>query len=353
MLRLLADASLAALEAAFPPPFSLMRYDGMEELRERLPECDILLCRSTLRVDAALLNLARLKALATASSGTSHIDKNTLAARNIALIDAKGCNAVAVADYVVASLAHLGHRLGVRPQTAAVIGMGEVGRRVEARLRALDIKVYAIDPLRATREPHFVSASMEVLTDCELLCLHADLHDSPPFPSRLLLNAQRLKRLKPGTVLLNAARGELVDEAALPKTELLYCSDVWHNEPSISAETVGFATLCTPHIAGHSIEGKHHAVWLASARLHQYFGLTPVEMPSIKPPPLALPAKANWETCALTLYDPLPETLALKAAKDKKDAFLTLRNAHTSRHDFSEVCGEGVDLLIRPVLGMK
>ncbi|KTD00667.1 erythronate-4-phosphate dehydrogenase [Legionella geestiana] len=353
MPRLLVDASLPALEAAFPPPFSLIRYQSLHELKEQLAHADALLCRSTLEVDETLLKGASLSALATASSGTSHIDKDALAAHGIILIDAKGCNAVAVADYVVACLAHLAQRLSVHPKTAGVIGMGEVGTRVEARLRALNLEVHAIDPPRAVREPDFNSADMDVLSECDLICLHADLHDSPPFPTRGLLNADRLKRLKQGAILLNAARGELVDEAALLKTRLLYCTDVWHHEPDIHAETVAFATLCTPHIAGHSIEGKNNAVWFASARLHRYFGLAPVEMPSIKSKTSALPLKTDWATCALALYDPLPETRALKAAKDKKDAFLTLRKAHTVRHDFGEVCEDGVDPLIQCILGMK
>lgn len=104
-MNILADASLPGLKQAFPKPFHLTEYHHPDEIAQLLPGQDILLCRSTLKVNQSLLKNHCLQYVATASSGTDHLDHLWLGSQNIQVIDAKGSNAQAVADYVVACLA--------------------------------------------------------------------------------------------------------------------------------------------------------------------------------------------------------------------------------------------------------
>jgi erythronate-4-phosphate dehydrogenase len=349
-ITLLADASLPELDHWLPSPFILTRYQHPSDLSEHLKNHDILLCRSTLRVDASLLAHSSITCVATASSGIDHIDSSYLTHHDITLFDAKGSNAPAVADYVMATLAALkkiGRPIGNR---AGVIGVGEVGSRVVRRLHAMGFDVVCYDPLKTAHDTHHTYVSLSQLTECDLLCLHPNLHDSQPFPSRQLLNAHFINKLKPNVTIINASRGGVVDEEALLQAHqpITYCTDVYENEPNIDARVVNIATFCTPHIAGHTIEAKQAAIIQISQHLHQHYDLA---MPAtvqahthsnkthkqsyVQNTALDLfVSKLSWEEDVLNLYNPLIETNQLKTAQNKKTAFITLRQDHRHRHDF-------------------
>ncbi|MDX1836637.1 4-phosphoerythronate dehydrogenase [Legionella taurinensis] len=336
-MPILADASLPDLQTVFPAPFCLTFYQHAEQIPSLLPGKAILLCRSTLKVDAALLHQHTLEYVATASSGTDHLDEAFLTGHGITLVDAKGCNAPAVADYVMASLAWLELNHPLPGRQAGIIGCGEVGLRVADRLQAVQWDVHHYDPPKAEKDPTFRSCSLDELAACDLICVHANLHDALPYPSRNSLNAAFLSRLKPGTVIINASRGGIINETdLLAFPHLGYCTDVYLNEPAVNAAILSRALLCTPHIAGHSIEAKQRAVTLLSDKLHEYYGLKPLHHPSAARQALPVAAdRDSWPSLLLSLYDPVSETNAMKEAGDKQRAFLTLRKAHSFRHDFS------------------
>ncbi|KTD16438.1 NAD(P)-dependent oxidoreductase [Legionella jordanis] len=337
-MNILADATLPGLTAAFPKPFKLSLYHHAKEIPALLPQQNILLCRANLKVDRDLLLNSSLSYVATASSGTDHIDEDFLKTQNIYLIDAKGCNAPAVADYIIAQLAYLKKNTLLQGNKAAVIGAGQVGSKVAQRLKAAGMSVIQFDPPKELRDKSFQSCLLAEVQHCDLISIHANLNALPPYPSRNLINKNVLKRLKDGAIILNASRGGIVNEDDLleAKPSLIYCTDVYQNEPSISANIVRFATLCTPHIAGHSIEAKDSSVKAVSEKLHKALGLlSPPSLPATITKPVDFPARTDWEDCVLSLYNPIYETEVLKNAKDLESTFLTLRKAHQNRHDFA------------------
>ena len=350
-MNILADKSLPDLEALFPSPFHLTYYVDEQGLRQALPKNDILLCRSTLKVTPALLKNSSLQCVATASSGIDHIDTSYLKKHDIRLFDAKGSNARAVTDYVITVLAYLQQQHHV-PQgnKAGIIGWGEVGKRVGARLRHVGFDVIAYDPFLYPPS----DACLDALTACHLLCLHPHYHTSQPYPSAKLVSYDFLNALCPNTIIINAARGGIVDETALlsTATPLIYCSDVYQNEPTPSKDTLHFATLCTPHIAGHSLEAKTKAIEQLSQQLHAHYQLK-APSPRIEPRNLNLPNQAStWQDIVLSLYHPKRDTERLKHAQDKKEAFLALRQAH-HRHDFISYDTTRLDAKIKAILGHK
>lgn len=354
-MNILADASLPGLEAAFPKPFHVTTYHQPDEINQLLLGQDVLLCRAALKVNQSLLKNHSLRYVATASSGTDHLDHLWLNSQNIQIIDAKGSNARAVADYVVASLAVLKQQSLIRGHTAGIVGLGKVGSQVAVRLQAAGLQIRTYDPLKAARET-FHSCSLEELYQVDLLCIHAELHNKQPYPSTNLIHRDFFNRLKPGCVIINAARGGIVNEEALLHTSkpLIYCTDVYLNEPNIDARIIDKSTICTPHIAGHSLEAKYAAVAMVSAALHQIAGLP---LPQFAAPelPNSLKLEKNelWYETVLNIYDPTQETLFLKQALDKKTAFLDLRKQHQMRHDFSRYpTGSIVNNETKLVLGM-
>lgn len=140
-MKILADAALPNLHQWFTEPFTLATYKNQQELFDLVTHQDILLCRSTIQVNETLLSNSTIHCVATATSGTDHIDLDYLKKRNIRLLDAKGCNANSVADYVTASLAFLQQHRLLKGNKAGIIGVGEVGKRVIKRLAAAGFEV--------------------------------------------------------------------------------------------------------------------------------------------------------------------------------------------------------------------
>ncbi len=267
------------------------------------------------------------------------------------MIDAKGANAIAVADYVIATLAFLQKYKGFSGSKAGVIGVGEVGSRVVSRLKAAGMTLLCNDPF--ITDLGFANNSLEELVECDLITIHANLHDSPLYPSKDLLNEGLLKQLKPGTVIINAARGGIVNEEALLKQKsLIYCTDVYNNEPNINKEIIKLATLCTPHIAGHSIEAKYRAVAILSEILHARLNLKPParQLPAVTIE-MPLPLTSAWHDLVLALYNPGNETALLKTSHSLELRFQTLRKAHQNRHDFCNYPVQITDRKVRQILG--
>lgn len=243
-----------------------------------------LMVRSVTRVDAALLEGTQVVFVGTATIGTDHLDLDYLQERGIAYASAPGCNANSVAEYVLSALCVLdgvleclqaGGRVGI-------IGLGNVGKQVLARLRALGIECCGYDPLLSQTQ-ELPLTSLEAVLACDVVCCHAPLTRSGPHPSFHLLGAAQLRQLKPGAVLISAGRGAVVDNQALlalvrERPDLRTVLDVWAGEPAIDLELLAACTLGTPHIAGYSLEGR-----LEGTRrvLNAYCGFLGVPVPAL------------------------------------------------------------------------
>lgn len=334
-MKIIADASIPGLMQAFPAPFELSFYSNLDELKSQLNDNEILICRSTLKVDRMLLDNSSIRVVATASSGSDHFNKEELKQAGISWFAARGSNAVAVADYVMSVLAWFSVYKKRTFQRVGIVGMGKVGQTVSSRIRQLGAELLCYDPLKAELEAGFQSCSLEALSDCDLISIHASLHDGPVHASRNLINQSVLETLKPTTVLLNAARGGIVNETdLLANKQIIYCTDVYQNEPEPSKNILHFASLCTPHIAGHSIEAKLNASRMISEQIHEAYALPCPDFSQFYPEVTSHPLnQSDWQHWLLSIYNPETETQKMKQAKDIKSCFQTLRKAHHFRHD--------------------
>jgi erythronate-4-phosphate dehydrogenase len=350
-MNILADASLPGLIKAFPAPFSLTLYKNNDEVPNLLKNQDILLCRATLRVDHRLLNTNSLRYVATASSGSDNLDQEFLKTKNIISIDAKGCNAISVADYVMSCLGYLDTKYYLQNKKIGVIGLGHVGAIVNKRLKLAGFELRTFDPIKALTEHEFKSCRKEELFECEVLCIHAELHNRAIHPSLNLIDKHFLSQLKSGCIIINAARGGIVNEDALLNEfpRLLYCTDVFFNEPHINPEIIDKSILCTPHIAGHSIEAKYAAVRIVSQKIHALLGLA---LPSYASPILPNDNIENydsWQKASLALYNPIYETSLLKQSLEIESTFLTLRKKHIHRHNFNAYINKSTNSSIKQI----
>ncbi|GAA3900962.1 4-phosphoerythronate dehydrogenase PdxB [Halomonas cibimaris] len=263
-MHLIVDANIPAADACFGAFGRITRIPGREITRAHLDNADVLIVRSVTPVNEALLADTPVRFVGTCTIGTDHIDRDYLTAQGIGFASAPGCNAEAVADYVLAALLGQAEREG-RPlleRCVGIVGAGSVGRRVQARLEGLGVDVAVCDPPRAAREGSAGFVSLEALiARCDVLCLHTPLVRKGPYATRHLLDAGRIAALRPGTWVLNAGRGDCIDGDALYRRldgpgDITALLDVWENEPGIDAALHARAALATPHIAGYSLDGK-------------------------------------------------------------------------------------------------
>jgi len=323
--------------------------------REILRDCDALLVRTVTRVDAELLKGTPVRFVATATSGSDHVDTAYLSGRGIGFAAAGGSNARPVAEYVLCALVLWCEQRDLRltNQTVGIIGCGHVGSMLAGLLEVLGVTVLLNDPPLAEQGDPRRFHDLDTVLNADVVSLHVPLHAGGRHPTVNLVDRSRLRQLGPGTLLINTARGGVVDEAALKNRihgqGMHAVIDVWQGEPAIDAELASSVLLGTPHIAGYSLAAKHRASAMVCRAIGDYFDV-PV---SDRPGPatiaeeigLVLSAdefESQLRRAMLYSYDPrddagrLQQTLNLPAA-ERPAAFTALRHGYRLRPEFSSL----------------
>lgn len=278
-LRIVADAGLARGADLLDALGELRLVPGRAIERRHLAEADALLVRSVTPVSRELLEGTPVRFVGTATSGADHVDAAWLADAGIALCDAAGCNANAVADYCLAALGGLRARTGRRPEDCRVglVGGGNVGALLARKLSLAGVDCVVCDPPRAAAGARGLVA-LEEVGRCRVVSLHAPLTDGGPHPTRGMIGREFLAALPDGAALINTARGAVVDgtalaEALAARPDLTAVCDVWENEPEVDAGLAAKAAVATPHIAGYSRRAKRAAVARLAEGLARAFSL--------------------------------------------------------------------------------
>ena len=274
MLKIVADENIPFACELFSELGEVRLLPGRTMSHADMQGVDVLLVRSVTKVDKTLLAGSNIRFVGTCTIGTDHLDMAYMDAHNIAYSSAPGCNAQGVVQYALCALAKLG-RLE-QPAKAAIIGCGNVGSRVWAALKALGMQCKVIDPQLNKSEISDL-AEFEAIYDCDIICMHAPRVVDGPYPTEKMLGLQELNKLKPGALLLNAGRGECIDNDALltyltNNDDLQVVLDVWANEPHMKPELFKLVKFGSPHIAGYSFEGKVNGTTMIFAKLAEYLG---------------------------------------------------------------------------------
>lgn len=273
-MLIVADENIPLLDAFFAGFGEIRRYPGRSIDAACVKDADVLLVRSVTQVDRRLLEGSQVRFVGTCTIGTDHLDLDYFAQAGIHWSSAPGCNARGVVDYVLGSLLTLTELDGAKlsERVFGVVGAGQVGERLVRVLHGLGWKVLVCDPPRQAREGgDFVSLDT-LLQTCDAISLHTPLQRDGEYPTWHLLGADQLARLRPGTWLINASRGPVVDNQALrelllDREDVHAVLDVWEGEPQVSLDLADLCTLATPHIAGYSLDGKQRG----TAQIYQAF----------------------------------------------------------------------------------
>ncbi|GAB7531856.1 4-phosphoerythronate dehydrogenase PdxB [Pseudomonas sp. 3A(2025)] len=262
-MHIVADENIPLLDAFFAGLGTIRRLPGRAIDRAAVADADILLVRSVTPVDRALLEGSPVRFVGTCTIGTDHLDLEYFAQAGIQWSSAPGCNARGVVDYVLGSLLTLAEIEGVdlHQRTYGVVGAGQVGGRLITVLRGLGWNVLVCDPPRQQAQGGDYVSLDEIIQRCDVISLHTPLDRTGQHPSWHLFGRERLNRLRPGTWLINASRGAVVDnqalyEVMLDREDLQAVLDVWEGEPQVHVPLAELCTLATPHIAGYSLDGR-------------------------------------------------------------------------------------------------
>ncbi len=293
-LTIVADENMPRVREWFAPLGEVRVLPGRTLSAADVRDADVLLVRSVTRVDRALLDGSRVQFVGTATIGTDHLDLDWLRAAGIAVASAPGCNAESVVEYILSALAVTGDLLESllgRRRHVGIVGLGNVGGRLACRLSALGIDVIGCDPLVAGSV--VPSRSLDEVLAADVVCLHTPLTRGGDHPTWHLLDAARIAALRPGTLLLNAGRGGVIDTAALLQrlrrsADLDVVLDVWEGEPAISVDLLERVRLGTPHIAGYSLDGKLAGTRRVLEACCRHFGLPLPELDDAGAPPRLL-----------------------------------------------------------------
>jgi erythronate-4-phosphate dehydrogenase len=333
--------------------------DGRAIGRADLAGAEVLAVRSTTRVGPALLEGTPVRFVGTATIGTDHLDIPWLERQGIRWCCAPGCNAESVADYFVSALLCLAARRGwtLAGMTLGVVGVGHVGSRVARRARALGLRVLLNDPPRQRAEParagEFVGLDA-LLAESDLVTLHVPLTRTRADATAGLAGEDFFRRMRRGAAFFNTARGGVMDADALLVALRAgrvgaAVVDTWPGEPVIRRDLLERVDLGTPHIAGHSFDGKVRGTEMVYEEACRFAGRDPAWSPRAAvagvPAPLVRAAAADagrleeglW-TVVRQVYDVSEDDARLRAGPAEPDGwaahFDRLRREYPRRREF-------------------
>jgi erythronate-4-phosphate dehydrogenase len=281
MIRIVADDKIPFLKGALEPFAEVVYLPGKSITREVLMNADALLIRTRTKCTDSLLKGTKVRFIGTATIGFDHIDTKFCNKHKIKWTNAPGCNSSSVQQYITASLLKLSrdHKFSLKDKTIGIVGVGNVGSKVEKTARILGMKVLLNDPPRARKEGDrdFVLFG-NILYESDIISVHVPLKFVGEDKTYHMFNTRTFKKMKKGAWFFNSSRGEVTDTASL-KMSLDSGKlggaviDVWENEPDIDLELMGKTFISTPHIAGYSTDGKANGTAMVVNSLSDFFNL--------------------------------------------------------------------------------
>ncbi len=359
-MKIVADQQIPYAAQAFSEFAKVTICNGREMTAESIQDADVLLVRSVTAVNANLLEGSDVKFVASVTSGLSHIDLGYLQENDIGFAHAQGSNARSVAEYIFSSLFVLADQydFNFQDKTIGVIGCGEVGSNVVKLLETMGVKIIINDPPLKNACANDIDAGekyrdLQELFPADIITLHVPLTKNGSYPTHNLVDKIFLSQLNDDVILLNTARGGVIDEVALKNHLASHGSmkvvlDVWKDEPDIDLDLLAQSAIGTPHIAGYSTDGKLCAIEMIFESICNFFKLDYKWNSALKLPDansLLLPFTSASDDkdvirmAVLASYDVRSDSVALKClpevdVEQRGHYFDALRKNYPVRREF-------------------
>lgn len=329
-MKIVADSKIPYLHGLLEAEgHEIVYLPGSKISASDVRDAQVLLTRTRTRCDRHLLHGSSIEVIGTATIGMDHIDLEYCKSCGIKVVNAPGCNAPAVAQWVHASILMWMKSFNIHaPITLGVVGVGHVGSIVARWAQQLGYRVLLNDPPRAMQEGEADFFAIEELQrECDIITFHIPLTSDGDYPTWHLCNEQFLNDLRKCRLLINAARGAVCDNQALLNWNGDLALDCWEGEPVISVPLLEKAFIATPHIAGYSLQGKQRGTAMIIEALNHLYGW---HFASVQ---ASTPLKGSTHVTPQSIldsYNPLTDTDQLKKAPD---SFETLRNTYHLRQE--------------------
>jgi erythronate-4-phosphate dehydrogenase len=281
MIRIVADDKIPFLRGALESFANVTYMPGRQINRDALEHADAILIRTRTKCNAELLEGTPVKFIASATIGFDHIDTVYCEEKNIRWTNAPGCNSTSVQQYIASALSRIASdsNFDLKERTLGIIGVGNVGSKVERLARILGMNVLLNDPPRERKENGNVFVSLEkILRESDIITLHVPLNMDGEDKTLHMFDNETFKKIRKGCWLINSSRGEVIDTDALKDAisdEILsgLVIDVWEKEPEIDIPLMHMAYLATPHVAGYSTDGKANGTSMIVRAIGEWFNI--------------------------------------------------------------------------------
>ena len=294
-MQVVIDKGIPFLEGVIEPYAQVLYLSPEEITPDTVRDADALIVRTRTRIDKELIEGSNVRFVATATIGYDHINQDYCNQAGVRWVSCPGCNAQAVCDYVEEAISTM--KSGKKALTVGIVGYGHVGKLVAQMANKKGYRVLLSDP------PLGIGASLqEIAPLCDVLTFHTPLTYDGAYPTYHLGNADVLRLCKPDALIINAARGGIIDEQALLAHIYTFPSkeekggiaiDCWEGEPTINRALLQKVDLASFHIAGYSIEGKMRASEMCLEAFCKFFSL-PILSINKKVVPLHGDSKSGW-----------------------------------------------------------
>lgn len=336
--RIIIDQHIPYIAGVIEPFAEVTYLDGKNITHDACMEADCIIIRTRTICNAHLLQGTPIRLIVSATAGIDHIDSKYCAANGIAYANTKGSNAWAVVQWVVSALMLIERQSSksIFESTVGIIGAGEIGQRLADTLELFNVKCIRNDPPREeTGEKGLVDLA-RIGRESDIITIHTPLTTNGKHPTKHLIGNHFLHHLSKRPIIINAARGGVIDEFEL--LEALdykrirgYILDTYETEGDIPFEIIENAMLCTPHIAGYSIEGKQKATEQTLDHVAKFFGLPPLA-PNLPKPTEKKKITGGYSLSDLARhYDIQADAKTLLMQPQRIDA---IRNQYSYRHDW-------------------
>jgi len=258
-MKLMIDDAVWGFDEIFSDFGEIVTLPGRQIDRQSLLDCDILIIRSRTRVNKELLQGTKVQFVGSTVAGLDHIDEAYLYENNITFASAQGCNANAVAEYVISAISNIANDYGfvLSNKTLGIIGVGNVGSRLDFKAKQLGITTLLNDPPRQGIDGKENFVDLNTALSADIVTFHTPLTFSGSHPTHNLLGSHNFELITQDTIVINTARGSIIDENLWENTKTkANVIDCWEEEPNINTKLQSLAYWATPHIAGHSMDAK-------------------------------------------------------------------------------------------------
>jgi erythronate-4-phosphate dehydrogenase len=357
-MKILIDEAMPYAHDLFSQIGEVISKPGRDINAEDLQGVDALMIRSVTKVNRELLKQAdRLKFVGTATAGMDHVDQALLKQQGIFFTAAPGCNKVGVAEYVISTLMVLSLQQGfsIFDKVVGIVGAGQVGSYLAHCLQAIGIKVLLNDPPKQAQGDARRFVSLDTLLDqADVVTLHTPMIREGDWPTHHLMGQARLSQMRSDQILINAARGPIVDNAALKERLAVadgFCAslDVFEHEPEVDLALLPYLSFATPHIAGYGLEGKARGTTMIFNFFCQFLGRKERAdanqlLPTAPIPRIALDSawdEATLRSITQLVYDVRHDDAIFRRTIAEKGAFDRMRKNYWDRREYSAIQIQG------------